>query len=539
MTSRTECAIATLLVSAVSLAAMWPVPLHVGSVIGAHVDALFGAWRLAWIADSLSSAPAALFHPPIFYPHRWTLAYSDSILLSGALAAPLRWSGVSPLAAYNTFVMFSVLASGLAAMTLGKVITGSWLAGALAGIIYTVNPHRMEHLERLELLTTAAVPLLFVLWHQAVRRNSSGFALMAGAAVAVQWYTGMYIGLFLACIAPLVLLDLIWTTRADRGRLAAGFVAGGVLAAALVAPSVWPYLQARQQLGERQPEEIIAYSATIENFAAVHPRNALYANWLAANGAPERHLFPGVTAIVLAVVGLCASSGRTRAVYGAVAVVAVMLTLGLNTPVFAWLREWFLPFRAIRAPVRAANLVMLAVSVFAAAGAMVLFRRATTALATTLAVILGLVLFAEYRMRPSVWTLRPGVHDSLAILGVPPDAVLLELPVAQPERLDLSVDAHYMFDRIGEWPLLVNGSSGHYPPAYIALLEQLRTFPDARSFMAVVAYGVTHLTVHEKWLEARYPATMNALLRRNDISIVGVYREDGGEVAVFALQAAR
>jgi hypothetical protein len=83
---------ALLLVVVATLVVVWPLPLDLGHTITGHVDALFGAWRIAWIGDALIGQPSALFHAPIFSPHRWTLAYSDSVLLPGTLAAPFRWA---------------------------------------------------------------------------------------------------------------------------------------------------------------------------------------------------------------------------------------------------------------------------------------------------------------------------------------------------------------------------------------------------------------------------------------------------------------
>ncbi|HYE88881.1 MAG TPA: hypothetical protein VEA16_21130, partial [Vicinamibacterales bacterium] len=134
---------AAALVVAVCAAALWPLPVRVSDAINGHTDALFGAWRLAWIANALATSASRIFDAPIFFPQRWTLAYSDAVLLSGVLTAPLTWAGLSPLQTYNVFVMFSVVSAGLLAMALGHAVTRNWWAGAIGGIIYTINPHRM------------------------------------------------------------------------------------------------------------------------------------------------------------------------------------------------------------------------------------------------------------------------------------------------------------------------------------------------------------------------------------------------------------
>lgn len=528
-----------LLVTAAVLGTTWPLPLLVGTHIPGDIDALFGAWRLAWIAESLRHSPGSLFDAPIFYPHRLTLAYSDSILLSGVLTAPFAWLSAPPLPVFNIYVLCSLVAAGVAAMYLGYRLTGSWAAGALAGIIYSLNPHRMQHLERIELLTTAAVPLFFALWHRAAAGRSRVTAMLAGTAILVQWYSGMYIGLFLICVAPLVLLELAWVPRTARFRLASGLLAGLLISAVVIGPSVLPYLRARAELGERGLTEVSRYSADLGDFIAVHPRNWLYGARLSGYGSAERHLFPGLAASLLGLAGLLLSRWRIRAVYVAVGLAALLLALGTNTPVFDLLREWVLPFRSIRAPVRAADIVMLTIAVFGAVALARLFQSARARSVAAVSIVLACALVAEYRMVPQLWEVAPSDPRWARTLGIDRDSVLLEFPVSTPDRLDINLDAHYMFDRVLLWPRLINGYSGNYPVGYLRLLEHLRTFPDDRSLTAAIAAGADHLVLHEKWMPATYGATLLKLVADPRLWPAGTYRERGGQVAVFRVIGGR
>src|SRR4026208_1976540 len=55
-------------------------------------DVYFNLWRLRWIAHALATAPLSLFDANIFVPERGVLAYSDAMLVEGAIAAPLLWA---------------------------------------------------------------------------------------------------------------------------------------------------------------------------------------------------------------------------------------------------------------------------------------------------------------------------------------------------------------------------------------------------------------------------------------------------------------
>ena len=52
-------------------------------------------WTLAWDNHAILSGVRALFDANIFYPARLTLAYSEPLILQGALAIPAVWLGVT------------------------------------------------------------------------------------------------------------------------------------------------------------------------------------------------------------------------------------------------------------------------------------------------------------------------------------------------------------------------------------------------------------------------------------------------------------
>ncbi|MEO5677981.1 MAG: hypothetical protein ABIQ84_10565 [Usitatibacter sp.] len=117
--------------------------------------------------------------------------------------------------------------------------------------------------------------------------------------------------------------------------------------------------------------------------------------------------------------------------------------------------------------------------------------------------------------------------------------MLLEFPVARPDRLDINHDAHYMFDRVLLWPRLINGYSGNYPAGYIRLLEDLRTFPDDHSVAAAIAAGADHIVLHEKWMPSAYAEMLLKVSAAPELSPAGSYSEPGGQVAVFRVVARR
>jgi hypothetical protein len=148
------------------------------------------------------------------------------------------------------------------------------------------------------------------------------------------------------------------------------------------------------------------------------------------------------------------------------------------------------------------------------------------------AVVLSALAVCEYRTRVDRWELPASGN---ATLGLTRESVLLELPLPSPARLDASVDAFFMVERIGIWPRLVNGYSGSFPAEYLTMLDRVREFPDDRALNELGRLKVTHVALHEAWLGAAYGRVLADAARRPELLGVASYRNGFEEVALFRL----
>ena len=90
----------------------YPQVLHLRDGVHDDGDPLLNTWTLAWVAHQLPRAPARLFDANIFYPERKTLAFTETLLLPGLVAAPLQWIGVAPLLVHNLVLLSGFVLSG-------------------------------------------------------------------------------------------------------------------------------------------------------------------------------------------------------------------------------------------------------------------------------------------------------------------------------------------------------------------------------------------------------------------------------------------
>lgn len=489
------------------------------STVGLHGDALFSVWRLAWIARQLPRDPLTVFDANIFYPERNTLAFSDAILLPGAMLAPAHWVGVPPLVVYNVFLLATFTVCGLAMFALVRSLTGSIAAGLLAGMSFAFCTHRLEHFERLELLTSFWMPVCLLFLHRAT--SSDGTAkhyVLASVCATAQVLTGIYHGIFLLTYLALFLPSLL----INRLRHVPVALALTLLMPALVlALYSQPYMANRQRVGERPVAEVKAYSATLSNFIASHPNNRLYGATTSRFGQAERFLFPGVVAVLLAILACWPPLGRLPMVYLIGLALAVLLVVGFNGPLYPLLYEYALPYRGLRVPARANVLVGLSLSVLAGFGAARLLTLVRSRGARAgLAGVLLVAATAEYAAAPPLRTV-PQPSRWTGWLARQERGPVFEWPTATPERLDVNDDTLYMYFSTFHWQPLVNGYSGFYPPRYVRLLDQVRDFPDEPSLSYLKQHGIRYLIVHAVPADRRrYDAAIQWLRQRSDVEML-------------------
>jgi len=112
----------------------WPLVLHPGRYSrNDNADTQLNEWIMAWVSHQVVTNPLHLFDANIFYPERYTLAYSDHLFVQSMMGAPLLWGGASPVLVHNLVLMAGFALTGWATCLVMKRWTGSWLAAILSG----------------------------------------------------------------------------------------------------------------------------------------------------------------------------------------------------------------------------------------------------------------------------------------------------------------------------------------------------------------------------------------------------------------------
>jgi hypothetical protein len=514
----------------------WPLGRLWASSLPASDDAYFTVWRLAWIAHQLPTNPAHVFDANILHPATNTLAYSDAMLLVGAMAQPFFALGLDPALIHNLMLLLAIASSMVCAFALARYLTGSAAAATLAALVFGLAPYRIAHIGHLELQWTMWMPLSMLLLHRLLEAPSAWRGALLGATLAAQVLCSIYYGAFLACylgIAWLALIPfaaakerIVWaTSAATLPLLVVVFIYGPAYAAT------------HAQFGERSANEVQRFSAEPGDYLRVPPEN-LWRGSSQPEAAPdERSLFPGAIAVVLAGAALATRPvSRVTVTYTLLALVAADFSLGLNGLLFPLLQKVVGAAGSLRAPARFGVLVLMSIAMLAAIGADRIFRRWPHH-ARAAALMLSLLCVAEYWSAPlplRAVDLRPAEIDRW-LSSLPAGTAIAQLPTPTTDTLWLA-EPLYQMRSINHWQPMVNGYSAFLPADHARLFDQLDAFPERPAILALRDRGVKYILIHRRLYPAdRFDRLMESVDASTRLSRVGTFDDHGGEVVVVEL----
>ena len=518
---------------AVAIAMTWPVARLWPPEIPNQPDASFNVWRLAWVAHQLREDPTRLFEANIFSPAAHTLAYSDAMPLMGFAGAPLMWAGVHPFAVHNLLLVAAFWSASYFTYRLCLRLTSNQWASLIGGIVSGYAPYRFGHVSHLELLWTAFLPLglstLLRLHEQPSLRASLRLALFVVLQTLCSIYYGIYFAIYLA-LASLALAIRNRGAAVSRVAIALAMAAAFGLVALL--PYVLMYRAASTLVEHRTGEEIARFSATPLDYLHVSPEHELPLP-RSEHAPEERSLYPGLVAVVLAIIGLAVRPGAA-AIHTVLLVLSVDLSFGTNGLLYPQLLDTIPPLSNLRAPARFGAFVILSLSVLTALGAARLLegRRSTHCIG---AVLVALTL-GEYWSAPVNVRSEPMTPPRLyAWLAQQPKEVIAELPLPVPERL-WGHETEYQLMSIYHWQRLAHGYSGNAPNDYIRFLNHLRSFPGDNSLNALRAKRVRWIVIHEALFDsASLAALLEEVTKSGALRLHGTYADRWGRATVLEL----
>ncbi len=522
-----------------ALITTWPLVLHLSSRISPDLgDPVRTAWQIAWVGHAMLHDPLHLFDSNTFYPHPFSLAFSDSLLGYGP-AAFFGSGTVDTLVRYNLLFLFAWSLCFFGAYLLARELGLGRLGGAAAGVAFAYAPYRVTEAGHLHVISSGGIALALFLLIRGYRRSSRKLVLAGWLVSAWQVSLGFTLGLqytYLIALLGVLVLVFWW-----RGRLTPGaawdsdgddrdgkrdgnpsgpgargpLVPRRLLAVTLIGIAVLgvvaiyqarPYLQVASHYptARRTLKEVKTYSSGPAALLSASTENRV---WGSVTSGARAHVhsknedvfFPGGAILVLALIGLASAVYTRRLRVGLAIGIATcsILAMGLGLTgagyPYRLLFDYAPGWNGVRVPGRIFTLATLFYALLAGAGVQLLVSR-----------------LGPWSKRHR-WSLVPALAGAVLLIGILGEGAghLAHPVVPQPARaevglrgpvLDLPTDGALdrlwqYFSTDGFYKIPV-GESTFDIPALDDLRGGMYGFPDRASIEKLRYYGIHTVVLH-------------------------------------------
>jgi hypothetical protein len=293
----------------------WPYVTRLRDAVVDPGDPYLISWILWWDYHQTFTDPLNLFNANLFYPLRYTLAFSEHSYGIAMFFFPLYALGARPLTVHAVAMFFGFVTCGYGAFRLARTLTGSNGAAWVAGIIFAFVPFRFGMMSQVAYLWSCWIPLLFealVLFAQQRSRKRAvwlGIAFFMSGITTISWFTLSLVP-FVVSAAILLTRHQTWRDRDfwRRGAVALGLASLGLL------PFMLPYvIAARLYNFQRSIDEVKSWSAWPSHWLAADGRNKLWHGM--GDNLPDggkMRLFPGLLPILLSLAALLLAPIRSE-----------------------------------------------------------------------------------------------------------------------------------------------------------------------------------------------------------------------------------
>ncbi|HSB62574.1 MAG TPA: hypothetical protein VLJ18_00350 [Thermoanaerobaculia bacterium] len=291
----------------------WPWVLHLRDHCSDVGDPYLVSWTLWWDFHQTFHDPLHLFDGNVFFPMKYSLAFSEHNYGIALPFFPLLALGVRPLTVHGLAMLLGFALAGYGTFRLTRTLTGSSGAAWVAGIAYAFVPYRFGQMPHLPYLFSGWIPILLEAFVLFVRERTPRRAAWLGAAfflnglAVVHW--------LVLTLVPLAATGLALGYRNDAARDRAGLKRGALalgIAGLALLPFLVPYQKAAKLYGfTRHSGDAVRYSALPKDWLSMDAWNRTWRGFAEWPAPSERLLFPGLLLLLLPLAAVLLSQAET------------------------------------------------------------------------------------------------------------------------------------------------------------------------------------------------------------------------------------
>jgi len=520
-------------------------------------DAVLNAGILEWGYKSRLSAPLRIFDWTAGFPLSNSLANTENLIGWQMFFTPLRWAGVSTVAAYNIVLLTSIVLSGLSMAWLAKHFGANRYGAWIAGFIFAFVPFHLNHAIHLQTMAICWSPLALLFFDRFLARGATRDAVALAATFILTVLSGIYFGAFLLLVLSIyMLLSHVFARHRLRWQTIRTLAVTALCTGIVLLPVAFPYLRFARDHGLSHAASTLKdFSVALLDLLKVPRWLAVWSGTWLARDSELTAAFPGITALTLVAIypflrTKDPEGSRRDMVLGLLGLATLLLSLG---PVLK-LRDCcavriagsyipapglvFLAVSSLRWPMRILLYSYLSAAVFCGLSVSALTDRLSGRARASLALLILLLLVAEYK--PQSWFARKSmtlpeplaVSDAYPFLAEEPDrGAIVELPGEDMTGYRTPVMTLYTYGSAGHLRRVVAYHGSVRLPAPDRLQQAANDLPDPRALQLLRSAGVTRLIVHRSLMKTEDAERIISALEHAH------YRNlhNGAEAAVFAL----
>ena len=297
----------TLLFVCLTLFLTYPLSVDPASTAFRGPDNDLYKWTLAWDVHAFLHQPFAFFDANMYFPDSLTLAYSENVIGSALIAAPVLWLTGNPVLALNVVLLLSVVLCGLGAYVLARRSGVGVFGAVLCGLVFAFSPARFYRIGQLHVMAVQWVPFglasLLAYLDGGRRRDLR----LAAALFTLQTLTTGHGGVFYA--VGVVLLLAYRVMLGEPLRLVTRARDLGVTGLLLLMPAVLilvPYrlVQSRFEINPSLENWIVSSTSYLASPAHVPSFVWSFFPEARINETADTYLFPGFLPLLFAAAAL-------------------------------------------------------------------------------------------------------------------------------------------------------------------------------------------------------------------------------------------